>query len=142
MKPELLPHEQVLVGCFRLCVLGTLGVIALSAVALLLAWRHAPADNPPTGYLGSPKRGHALVAQYGCTACHVIAPEEPKGMVGPPLTHMANRSYIAGRFANEPIDMEQWLEHPQSMKPGTSMPDLGVNERDAEDMAAYLATLR
>jgi cytochrome c len=142
MKPELAPHEQVLAGCFRLCVLGTLGLVFVCAGALLLAWRHAPADTPPPGYLGSPKRGRALVAQYGCTACHDVMSEEVKGMVGPPLTHMANRSYIAGRFANEPIDMEQWLQHPQAMKPGTSMPDLGVNERDAHDIAAYLASLR
>ncbi len=63
-------------------------------------------------------------------------------MVGPALTGMGNRSYIAGRFPNEPIDMEEWLQHPQAMKPGTAMPDLGVTQRDASDLASYLATLK
>jgi cytochrome c1 len=31
---------------------------------------------------------------------------------------------------------------PQSIDPPTAMPDLGVTERDARDIAAYLATLK
>jgi cytochrome c2 len=139
---ELPAHERVLAGCLRLCVLSTLGVLFLCAAALFAARHAGKADDPPPGYLGSPDRGEMLVSRYGCTACHVIAKEEAKGLVGPPLTGFANRSYIAGRFPNEPIDMQQWLQHPQTMKPGTSMPDLGVSERDACDIAAYLATLR
>jgi cytochrome c2 len=139
---ELPAHEQVLTGCFRLCVLSTLGILFLGAAALFAAWHAGRADEPPPGYLGSPDRGQVLVSRYGCPACHVITKEDPKGLVGPPLTGFANRSYIAGRFPNEPIDMQQWLQHPQAMKPGTSMPDLGVSERDACDIAAYLATLR
>jgi cytochrome c2 len=38
--------------------------------------------------------------------------------------------------------MQQWLQHPESMKPGTSMPGLGVTEHDAHGIAAYLATPR
>lgn len=139
---ELPPHEQVLAGCVRLCVLSALGILFSGAAALFVAWHVGRADEPPPGYLGSPDRGRVLVTQYGCPACHVVTSADAKGLVGPPLTGFANRSYIAGRFPNEPIDMQQWLQHPQRMKPGTSMPDLGVTERDAHDIAAYLATLR
>ena len=139
---ELPAHEKVLAGCVRLCVLSTLGLLFLGAAALFAAWHVGKADEPPPGYLGSPERGRILVSRYGCPACHVITREDVKGLVGPPLTNIATRSYIAGRFPNEPIDMQQWLQHPQTMKPGTSMPDLGVTERDAADIAAYLATLR
>ena len=69
-------------------------------------------------------------------ACH------DNGRVAPQLTHMASRSYIAGRFPNIQIWMIAWIEHPQRLKPGTAMPELGVPERDGRDMAAYLATLR
>jgi cytochrome c2 len=31
---------------------------------------------------------------------------------------------------------------PQEMEPGTAMPDVGVTEADARDMAAYLYTLQ
>ncbi|HEX3109549.1 MAG TPA: c-type cytochrome [Thermoanaerobaculia bacterium] len=138
---DLQPHERVLAAFFRLCVLSALGILFLGAAALFAAWRVGLADEPPPGYLGSVNRGRVLVSRYGCTACHVITKEDVKGLVGPPLTGFANRSYIAGRFPNEPIDMQQWLQHPQAMKPGTSMPDLGVTQRDAGDIAAYLATL-
>ena len=76
-----------------------------------------------------------LVDRYGCTACH-------EAYVAPPFDRMAARSYIAGRFPNIPIVMTEWIRHPQAMKPGTAMPDLGVSQRDARDMTAYLATLR
>jgi hypothetical protein len=38
--------------------------------------------------------------------------------------------------------MLRWLRTPQEVNPRTAMPDLGVSERDARDMAAYLYTLR
>ena len=139
---DLEPHEKALVDLLRLCALGTLGLLFLGVAALLAARHAGHADSPPPGYLGSPDRGRILVSQYGCPACHTVTSADAKGLVGPPLTGFANRSYIAGRFPNEPIDMQQWLQHPQAMKPGTSMPDLGVTERDAYDIAAYLATLR
>jgi cytochrome c2 len=43
---------------------------------------------------------------------------------------------------NSPENMARWLREPQRYAPLTAMPDLGVTERDARDMAAYLATLR
>jgi cytochrome c len=100
----------------------------------------ACAQRELPGHLGSPTRGRALISKYGCPSCHRVLTSE--ATIGPPLTRMAARTYIAGRFPNEPIDMQLWLEHPRAMKPGTAMPDLGVTERDARDLAAYLATLR
>jgi cytochrome c1 len=38
--------------------------------------------------------------------------------------------------------MVRWLREPQAVDPLTAMPPLGVSERDARDIAAYLATLR
>jgi cytochrome c1 len=72
----------------------------------------------------------------------VIPDAAPQGIVGPTLTSMGRRSYIAGRFPNHEIWMTLWLKDPQQLKPGSAMPNLGVGERDARDMAAYLATLR
>ena len=46
----------------------------------------------------------------------------------------------------EPMELElnnvaRWLQHTQQVKPGTTMPQLGVVAQDARDIAAYLATL-
>ena len=82
-----------------------------------------------------------LIAER-CGACHIVpGVAGANGRVGPSLAGIGRQQIIAGRFPNEPIDMQQWLQHPQAMKPGTSMPDLGVTQRDAGDIAAYLATL-
>ncbi len=88
-------------------------------------------------------RGLQAMYQYACSACHTIpgvTGSSPN--VGPPLAGLASRSLVAGRLANTPDNMVQWLRHPKTIKPSTAMPDMGVTEPDARDMAAYLATLR
>jgi cytochrome c1 len=61
--------------------------------------------------------------------------------VGPPLAGFARRRFIAGRVPNEPEELVKWIRHPQGIKPGTAMPDLGVSDQHARDIAAYLYTL-
>ena len=35
-----------------------------------------------------------------------------------------------------------WLQEPQTIEPGTIMPNLGVSQEEARDMAAFLFNLR
>jgi cytochrome c len=92
---------------------------------------------------GNVDHGKQLVTQYGCAACHVIPEiEGPKGMVGPPLTHIATRQIIAGKLPNTPENMMAWLQNPQMIDPNNSMPNLGVTPADARDMTAFLETLK
>ena len=49
---------------------------------------------------------------------------------------------IAGMLRNEPRHLVTWLRHPQQVVPGNAMPEMGLDERDARDIAAYLYTLR
>jgi cytochrome c1 len=93
---------------------------------------------------GQPGQGRQVAqSRYGCGACHVI-PGLPgaQGQVGPPLTQFARRSLIAGRLPNTADNLVAWLRDPQALEPGTGMPNLGVSEADARDLAAYLYTLR
>ncbi|MEZ4728463.1 MAG: hypothetical protein R3E79_15120 [Caldilineaceae bacterium] len=92
---------------------------------------------------GDPDEGWVALQAYGCQSCHTI-PGVPgaNSLVGPPLTAWAERSYIAGRLTNEPQYLVEWIRFPQAIEPGTAMPNLGVSEEDALDMAAYLYTLR
>ena len=64
------------------------------------------------------------------------------GLVGPPLTKMGRRVYIAGVLRNSPANMVAWLENPQAFVSGNVMPRLGLNRNQAQDIAAYLYTLR
>jgi cytochrome c1 len=92
---------------------------------------------------GEPDRGAELIASYGCGSCHTIPGiEGADATVGPPLTDMGLREYIAGNQPNTPANMIRWLDDPQAIEPGTAMPDLGVTETEARHIAAYLYTLR
>jgi len=108
--------------------------LALPARAAEPAWQIAGADA---------RRGRALVSDVGCPACQTIpGMRGARGNVGPPLTRFADRTYIAGMLRNEPRHLVTWLRHPQQVVPGNAMPDMGLDERDARDIAAYLYTLR
>ncbi len=90
---------------------------------------------------GDPVRGEALFIQYGCGSCHRLAHvRKASGMVGPPLDGIAVRTMIAGKFNNSPDNLEQWIQNPQNVSPGTAMPDLKVGKRDARDITAFLYT--
>jgi cytochrome c2 len=83
------------------------------------------------------------MARHQCGACHVIpGVAGAGGTLGPSLQGFGRRSYIAGRWPNEPALLRQWLVDPPSLLPGTAMPRLGVSAAEAVQMAAYLNTLR
>ncbi len=88
-------------------------------------------------------RGRKALYQYACNACHTIPGITGAQVhVGPPLEGIGSRQFIAGKLLNTPGNMMRWLMHTQEVKPGTAMPQMGVDETDASDMAAYLARLR
>jgi cytochrome c1 len=94
-------------------------------------------------YNGDPVAGQAAIARHGCGACHVVPGlSEADGTVGPPLTDFGRRSYVAGHLPNRPGALVAWLLDPPGIQPGTAMPNLGLSEQEARDIAAYLYTLR
>lgn len=103
--------------------------------------REAGGYEPGTG--GNPANGKALIQSYGCGSCHVVPGiRTARGLVGPPLLYYSRRTIIAGELPNSPDNLARWIENPQSIEPGTAMPNLGVSGDKARDMAAYLYTLR
>jgi cytochrome c len=92
---------------------------------------------------GVPERGKQIIAAKGCGSCHIIPGiTGAQGLVGPPLTYFARRTYIAGEVANSPDNLVQWVRNPQSIEEHTAMPNLGLTEQQARDVAAYLYTIR
>jgi mono/diheme cytochrome c family protein len=91
---------------------------------------------------GNAVRGQRALAQYACNSCHTIPGVTGAAVhVGPPLAGLARRARIAGTLANTPDNLVLWLRETQRVKPMTAMPQLGVGEQDARDIAAYLGTL-
>ena len=92
---------------------------------------------------GDPTRGKEAIQRYACNSCHNIpGVPGPKGMVGPPLDHIATRSFIAGKLPNNPQTMIQWLQNPPAFDAQSAMPNLGVTPSDSRDITAYLYTLK
>jgi cytochrome c2 len=92
---------------------------------------------------GDSTAGRAAITRYGCAACHAISGiPAARGAVGPSLSGIAAQSLLAGKLPNSPDNMIRWIRSPQQISPGTGMPNLGVSDRDARDMAAYLYTLQ
>ena len=92
---------------------------------------------------GDPSKGRAAISRYGCATCHTIPGiRGADALVGPSLNQMASRSYIAGVLPNTPDNMIRWIENPPQIDHLTVMPNLGVSEMDARDIAGYLYTLK
>jgi cytochrome c oxidase assembly factor CtaG/cytochrome c2 len=92
---------------------------------------------------GSVDRGKSAIGKYGCGSCHTIpGVDGAEATVGPPLTGIAVRGYLAGHLPNSPDNMIKWIQHPQRIDPQVVMPEMGVTDQDARDITAYLYTLR
>ena len=94
---------------------------------------------------GRAPREQALMAlrQYACTGCHEIPGAVDSGpQVGPPLAGFGRRSAFAGAVPNTRENLMRWIRSPQSLRPGTAMPDLEVSDEHAAQMADYLLSLK
>lgn len=126
------------------------GRLAAARFAGLLAMALLAACGEPGSYDtarrltgGEPARGRQAIRDNGCHTCHTI-PGVPgaDGKVGPSLAGLAQRMSVAGRLRNEPDELVRWIRHPQHVQPGSLMPEMGIDEATARDIAAYLYTLR
>jgi len=101
-----------------------------------------PLETPAELRPGDPEAGRLAMQQYLCVTCHAIPGVVGANRhVGPPLGGIARQRYIAGVLPNTPANMARWLRDPSAIDPDSAMPDLGVSEQDARDMAAFLHTL-
>lgn len=80
---------------------------------------------------------------YHCGACHSVRGTGAGGTVAPDLTHLMSRRTIAGGVLPNSIgNLAGWIANPQSVKPGTLMPNLFLSGAEITSVTAYLETLR
>jgi cytochrome c2 len=119
-------------------------MLASIATALLSGCKEAAGREARYAIAGGDaERGKAAIEMYGCGSCHTIPGiRDAQGAVGPPLMMWSRRTYIAGEVPNTPEFLIRWIQVPQAIEPGTAMPNLGVTEGRARDIAAYLYTIK
>lgn len=130
---------------------GLIVLVAMVAASLVISACGGQPVQVPAGTsapgvatAGDPAAGKQAIVKYGCGRCHTIPGIEGAiGTVGPNLTAFSRLSTIAStNILNTPDNDVQWIIDPPSLKPGTPMPVLGVNETDAINITAYLRTLK
>ncbi len=152
-EPPLIParRSQENKGGLRIRAAG-LAVVVLLAMGCTSAAEPAadggsasPDEGSQSAKTGSSiedvERGKALFRQQ-CIACHTVASiPEARAEVGPELTIIASRAQIAGTIENTPENLKRWISAPEGVKPGTQMPNLGLNPGQVADLVAFLQTL-
>src|SRR4051794_26847596 len=123
---------------------AAVGVILLGILAQLADSRYEASDLRRRAEAmpgGGVKRGELAFAKYGGGGCHTAKGlPQASGTVGPPMDGVGARGIIGGRLENKPDNLELWIQDPQKVSPGTAMPNLGVTDGDARDIAAFLYT--
>ncbi len=104
-----------------------------------LAAQRRPAPPPPTPELAA---GRALFLNH-CSDCHTVRGTTAGGVLGPDLTHVGSRQWIAaGTLPNNVGTLAGWIAASQHIKPANRMPSFdrfsGVALRV---LATYLASL-
>ena len=101
------------------------------------------APAAPSALTGDAAAGQKLFATLPCVGCHTINGTAAAGVVGPNLTHIGSRGFIAGGvLQNTPDSLRAWIKDPQTIKPGNLMPTLGLTDDQVNLLVAYLETLK
>jgi cytochrome c oxidase subunit 2 len=78
----------------------------------------------------------------GCISCHQIRGTVAAGILGPDLTHVGGRGTIAAGVLENTLDnLASWIKDPHDVKPGNLMLDMGLDDEQARQVAAYLLSL-
>jgi cytochrome c oxidase subunit 2 len=87
--------------------------------------------------------GQRVFESTACVNCHAVSGTPAKGVFGPDLTHLMSRDTIAsGAAPNTQEMLRLWIKNPDSIKPGSKMPAMGLSDQDLDAVTAYLETLR
>ena len=87
--------------------------------------------------------GKKIFESTACVNCHTVSGTVAKGRFGPDLTHLMSRETIAsGAIKNTPDNLEGWIRDPNTLKPGSLMPAMGLSNADLDAVTAYMETLR
>lgn len=127
---------------------GPHALMALEVVAMppdeFDAWLAAAtraSQEPPTE---TARAGRALFQTYGCGACHTIRGTDARGTVGPDLSRLGGRRFIAAATLRlDEATIGRFIRDGQALKPGNQMPEFRIfSAAELGALSAYLASLK
>jgi cytochrome c oxidase subunit II len=90
----------------------------------------------------SVSEGQHIFETTACINCHAVTGTVADGRFGPDLTHLMSRETIAsGAAPNTPENLRLWIQNPDTIKPGSKMPAMGLSDHQLDAVTAYLTTL-
>lgn len=106
-------------------------------------WRAAqlaPAASPGSA---QEQQGQQVFQSKACSACHTVQGTSAAATLGPDLTHVGSRRYIAaGLLETTRGSLAAWIADPQTLKPGTNMPRVPLSAVELNAVSAYLVSLK
>jgi cytochrome c oxidase subunit 2 len=127
---------------------GPHALMALEVVALpeaeFAAWLRSAGPQPSAPASIGERRGSELFQAAGCGACHAIRGTEAAGTIGPDLSRVGQRRFLAAAtIPNTPENLARFIAKGQSLKPGNAMPEFRVfSEEELQVLTAYLGSLK
>jgi cytochrome c oxidase subunit 2 len=91
---------------------------------------------------GSAALGQEVFLNSSCVSCHTIRGTPASATIGPDLTHVAGRRWLAaGTIPNSRGTLGGWIVDPASIKPGTKMPPSDLSGPELQALLDYLESL-
>jgi cytochrome c oxidase subunit II len=106
-------------------------------------WRAAQIADATPPATGEQTAGRDVFLAKACAACHTVRGTPAAGNLGPDLTHVAARQYIAaGILPTTRGSLAAWIADPQTIKPGNNMPLVPLQPDELNALSGWLSSLR
>ena len=89
------------------------------------------------------QKGQQTFLSKPCIMCHSVRGTPAGGRIGPDLTHLGSRKYIAA--ATLPMsrgNLAAWIVDPHGIKPGVNMPLMKIEPEELDPLVSYLTSLK
>lgn len=108
------------------------------------AWFAARRGGPAATGEPAAAPGRDLFTRNGCGLCHAVQGTPAAGTIGPDLTDVGSRAWLAaGTVPNTRANMARWISDGQALKAGSRMPAYRQFSREELGaLADYLGSLR
>ena len=118
--------------------------VVASAPAEFDVWLAAQAKPAPVAGSALMLQGQQAFIAQRCNACHTVRGVAEESRLGPDLTHVGSRLYLAaGTLTNQRGNIAHWIANTQTVKPGARMPSSSdIDPATLNALAAWLEQLK